>query len=94
MLPTQAERTPLYEEAQVIFKEQAPWATIAHSVVYMPMRPEVEGYVVHPLGGHIFNRVGLSRVSPMTGGGPLRRRPRTRTFIRRRRPWPKLLPTD
>ena len=61
VLPTQEERQPLYEEAQVIFKEQAPWATIAHSVVYMPMRPEVEGYVVHPLGGHIFNQVGLSQ---------------------------------
>ena len=52
-----AERTKLYEEAQVIFKEQAPWATIAHSVVFMPMRPEVKGYVVHPLGGHIFDEV-------------------------------------
>ena len=60
-LPTQAERTPLYEEAQVVFKDQAPWATIAHSVVFMVMRPEVEGYVVHPLGGHIFNQVGLSQ---------------------------------
>ncbi|MDU9002742.1 ABC transporter substrate-binding protein [Sedimentitalea todarodis] len=60
VLPTQEERAPLYEEAQVIFKDQAPWATIAHSVVYMTMRPEVEGYVVHPLGGHIFNQVGLS----------------------------------
>jgi dipeptide transport system substrate-binding protein len=59
ILPTQAERTPLYEQAQVIFKEQAPWATIAHSVVYMTMRPEVDGYIVHPLGGHIFNQVGL-----------------------------------
>ena len=28
----QAERTKLYEQAQVIFKEQAPWATIAHSL--------------------------------------------------------------
>ena len=59
VLPTQEERAPLYEQAQVIFKEQAPWNTIAHSVVYMTMRPEVEGYVVHPLGGHIFNAVGL-----------------------------------
>ena len=55
-----AERTRLYEEAQVVFKEQAPWATIAHSVVFMPMRPEVQGYVMHPLGGHIFNEVGLA----------------------------------
>ena len=55
-----AERTRLYEEAQVVFKEQAPWATIAHSVVFMPVRPEVEGYKVHPLGGHIFYGVSLS----------------------------------
>ncbi|MFT6073746.1 MAG: dipeptide transport system substrate-binding protein [Yoonia sp.] len=61
VLPTQEGRTALYEQAQEIFKEQAPWATIAHSVVYMTMRPEVEGYVVHPLGGHIFNQVGLSQ---------------------------------
>ncbi|TCM85204.1 ABC transporter substrate-binding protein [Rhodovulum steppense] len=56
-----AERTALYEEAQVVFKDQAPWATIAHSVVFMPVRPEVEGYKVHPLGGHIFTDVGLSQ---------------------------------
>ena len=61
VLPTQEERTPLYEQAQEVFKEQAPWATIAHSVVFMVTRPEVEGYVVHPLGGHIFNQVGLAQ---------------------------------
>ncbi|MCP5073698.1 MAG: ABC transporter substrate-binding protein [Rhodobacteraceae bacterium] len=54
------ERTALYEKAQVIFKEQAPWATIAHSVVYMATRPEVTGYKVHPLGGHIFYGVDLT----------------------------------
>ena len=56
-----AERTKLYQEAQAIFKDQAPWATIAHSVVFMPMRPEVEGYKVHPLGSHIFTEVGLKQ---------------------------------
>ncbi|MFV0336044.1 MAG: ABC transporter substrate-binding protein [Tropicimonas sp.] len=55
-----AERTALYEEAQVIFKEQAPWATIAHSTVFMPVRPEVQGYKVHPMGGHIFYGVDLT----------------------------------
>ncbi|MBI6630038.1 ABC transporter substrate-binding protein [Pontibaca salina] len=60
VLTDQDERTKLYEEAQIVFKEQAPWATIAHSVVYMPMRPEVDNYVVHPLGTHIFNEVGFS----------------------------------
>jgi dipeptide transport system substrate-binding protein len=55
-----AERTKLYEEAQVAFKEQAPWATIAHSVVFMPVRKEVTGYKVHPLGGHIFYGVDIA----------------------------------
>ena len=36
------------------------WATIAHSTVFMPVRPEVQGYKVHPLGGHIFTEVGLA----------------------------------
>jgi len=55
-----AERTRLYEEAQVVFKAQAPWLTIAHSVVYMPVRNEVQNYIVHPLGGHIFYGVSLA----------------------------------
>lgn len=59
-LPEQSERAALYEEAQTIFKEQAPWATIAHSTVYMPVRDEVEGYIIHPLGGHLFDTVSLS----------------------------------
>ncbi|MFV0438805.1 MAG: ABC transporter substrate-binding protein [Desulfopila sp.] len=54
-----AERTALYEKAQVVFKEQAPWATIAHSVVYEPVRKEVIDYKIDPLGGHIFYGVDL-----------------------------------
>jgi dipeptide transport system substrate-binding protein len=54
-----AERTKLYEEAQVVFKEQAPWATIAHSVVYEPIRNEVVNYKIDPFGGHIFYGVDL-----------------------------------
>ena len=59
-LDSQEERAALYEEAQVVFKEQAPWATIAHSVTFMPVRSEVEGYIVHPLGGHLFDTVSLN----------------------------------
>ena len=55
----QAERTKLYEEAQVIFKEQAPWATIAHSVVFEPMSTKVKDYKIDPFGGHIFYGVSL-----------------------------------
>jgi dipeptide transport system substrate-binding protein len=53
-------RTQLYEQAQVIFKEQAPWATIAHSVVFMPMRKEVKGYKIDPFGSHVFYGVDLA----------------------------------
>ena len=56
-----AERTALYEQAQVIFKEQAPWATIAHSVVYKPIRNEVTGFKIDPFGGHVFYGVGLAQ---------------------------------
>ncbi|MEE9319194.1 MAG: ABC transporter substrate-binding protein [Granulosicoccus sp.] len=56
----QAERTKLYEEAQIIFKEQAPWATIAHSIVYKPVRKEVQGFKIDPFGGHIFYGVSLA----------------------------------
>ncbi|ABC23156.1 ABC transporter substrate-binding protein [Rhodospirillum rubrum] len=58
---SQEERVKLYEEAQVIFKEQAPWATIAHSVVYEPIRKEVIDYKIDPLGGHIFYGVDLKK---------------------------------
>lgn len=54
-----AERTRLYKEAQKIFKEQAPWATIAHSVVFEPVRKEVVDYKIDPFGGHIFYGVDL-----------------------------------
>lgn len=54
------ERTALYEEAQVIFKEQAPWITIAHSVVFEPVRKEVTGYKMSPFGAHNFYGVDLA----------------------------------
>ncbi len=54
-----AERTKLYEEAQVVFKEQAPWATIAHSTVFMPVAKNVTGFVQDPLGYHRFDDVDL-----------------------------------
>ncbi|MAZ84603.1 MAG: ABC transporter substrate-binding protein [Rhizobiales bacterium] len=57
---TQEERAKLYEEAQVVFKREAPWATIAHSVVYMPMSTKVSGYKMDPLGGHWFTGVDIS----------------------------------
>lgn len=54
-----AERTKFYEEAQQVFKREAPWITVAHSVVYEPIRKEVQGYKIDPLGGHYFYNVSL-----------------------------------
>lgn len=56
----QAERTKLYEEAQLIFKREAPWFTVAHSVQFRPVRKEVSGFKIHPLGSHIFKYVDLN----------------------------------
>lgn len=53
------ERTKLYQQAQLIFKEQAPWATIAHSVVFKPVRKEVVDFRIDPFGGHPFYGVDL-----------------------------------
>ncbi|HEU4985962.1 MAG TPA: ABC transporter substrate-binding protein [Rhizobiaceae bacterium] len=55
----QAERTKLYEEAQVVFKREAPWATLDHSLSVVPMRKEVEGFVQSPLGDFAFEGVDL-----------------------------------
>jgi dipeptide transport system substrate-binding protein len=55
-----AERTKLYEQAQVVFKEEAPWVTVAHSVVYKPMRKNVVGFKIDPFGGHQFYEVDLA----------------------------------
>jgi hypothetical protein len=40
-----AERTKLYEEAQVVFKKEAPWATLDHSTEFVPMSAKVSGFV-------------------------------------------------
>ena len=55
-----AERTKLYEEAQVIFKDQMPWITLDHSTVYMPMSKKVTGYKLDPFGLHTFENVDIS----------------------------------
>jgi dipeptide transport system substrate-binding protein len=56
----QAERAKLYEQAQVVFKREAPWATLDHSVVVMPMSKKVTGYVMSPFGQHSFSGVDIA----------------------------------
>ncbi|HEX3066483.1 MAG TPA: ABC transporter substrate-binding protein, partial [Dongiaceae bacterium] len=52
-------RTALYKQAQIQFKAQVPWVTIAHSLVYEPIRANVVNFKVDPFGLHIFTDVDL-----------------------------------
>ena len=56
-----AERAKLYEKAQVIFKEQAPWFTIAHAVQIAPVRKEVIDFKLSPFARHSFYGVDIAK---------------------------------
>ncbi len=56
----QEARADLYEQAQKIFKDQAPWATIAHSLQTVPMSSKVSGFVQDPLGHFNFEKVDIA----------------------------------
>ncbi len=59
-LTTRSQRTPLYEKAQVIMHQEVPLVPIAHSVVSVPMRKNVVGFQLSPLGSpHYFDQVDL-----------------------------------
>jgi dipeptide transport system substrate-binding protein len=57
--PDRRIREDLYRRAQEIFKQEAPWVPIAHSVVFMATRKEVTGFRMDPLGRHPFDGVDL-----------------------------------
>ncbi|SFM83876.1 ABC transporter substrate-binding protein [Variovorax sp. OV329] len=60
-VPKQADRDALYKKAQVIFKEQAPWFTIAHAVQLKPVRNEVIDFKLSPFGRHTFYGVDIKQ---------------------------------
>lgn len=55
----QSQRTKLYMKAQEIFKEQAPWVTLAHARAHRAMSANVTGYMLHPFGTENFEKVDL-----------------------------------
>jgi len=55
----QPERQKLYEQAQVVFKEQAPWFTIANAVQLKTVRKEVIDFMLSPFGRHTFYGVDI-----------------------------------
>ena len=54
-----SERAKLYEQMQVIMKEEAPDLTIAHSIVNDAAVANLTGYKMAPLGSHHFKGVDL-----------------------------------
>src|SRR5256885_1048008 len=59
--PKQADRAKLYEQAQVIFKDEAPWITIAHSIRFDPIRKEVKGYKMDATAHHYFDKTDVAK---------------------------------
>ncbi len=56
-----AKRTALYEKAQAIFAEEAPWKPVAHSIVVQPMLEKVNGFKLDPVGKRRFKEVWLKK---------------------------------
>lgn len=52
-------RTQLYIQAQRVFKEEAPWVTLAHSKVFKVMSSRVHGYIQSPIGVEDFSTIDL-----------------------------------
>jgi dipeptide transport system substrate-binding protein len=59
VIPDVKKRTDLYKKAQVIFKKEAPWVTLAHGRVFRAMSNKVTGYMIHPFGSESFESVDL-----------------------------------
>ena len=55
-----AKRTELYKQAQVIFKEEAPWFTIAHAVQFAGAQGVMD-FKLSPFGRHAFYGVDLTQ---------------------------------
>jgi dipeptide transport system substrate-binding protein len=58
--PDVAERTKLYEQAQIVFKREAPWNTLDHSLAVVPMSKKVSGFAQSPLGDFVFEGVDIA----------------------------------
>jgi len=57
----QAERTQLYEQAQVLIHADAPWVPLFHSTQMMATRKGVEGFFLHPVGEKRFQTIYWNR---------------------------------
>lgn len=58
-ITNQKKRTELYQKAQRIFKEEAPWVTIAHAKVFRVMDKNVSNFKIDPFGYDYFDQIEL-----------------------------------
>jgi dipeptide transport system substrate-binding protein len=58
---SQADRSKLYEQAQVIAHEEAPWIPLAHSLTHTPIRKQVIGFKMSAFALHDFSKVDLGK---------------------------------
>ncbi len=47
-------RMRLYRQAQVLFKQEAPWVAMNHSITFMVLRDRVKNFKIDPFGGVYF----------------------------------------
>jgi len=53
------QRTVLYKKAQVILNEEAPIVTLAYGVLTVPMRTNIEGYIIYPSNKLVLRHVSM-----------------------------------
>lgn len=51
------ERTKLYEEAQVIIHDDAPWIPLVHSTPPSALKSNIKGYIPHPTGSEVLSKL-------------------------------------
>jgi peptide/nickel transport system substrate-binding protein/dipeptide transport system substrate-binding protein len=56
-----AQRVKLYQQAQLILKQQVPITPIANSTVFQPLRKEVSDFKISPFGLTPFYGVGINK---------------------------------
>ena len=57
----QARRIELYRQAQEIFHEEAPWVTIANSMITVPANKAVKNFIIPSTGIRVFKNVRLEK---------------------------------
>lgn len=55
------EREKLYQEAQIIIHQDAPWVPLAHSMVVVITKATVHNYKIHPVGDWLYRKVWIDQ---------------------------------